>query len=82
MWASVPGHVWLDLLMPHGQHLLHGCDSCPGEALAVLAHLDGLQPFRHRPEHGAVAAAGARQSDGDTAGGTADVRIGHYFTFT
>lgn len=54
------------LLMPQGQHLLHGGDPGAGEALAVLAHPDGLQPLGHRPEHGAVAAAGAGQADGDS----------------
>lgn len=54
------------LLMPQAEHLLHGRDPGAGEALAVLAHSDGLQPFGHRPEHGAVAAAGAGQPDGDS----------------
>lgn len=53
------------LLMPQAEHLLHGRDPGAGEALAVLAHPDGLQPFGHRPEHGAVAAAGAGQADGN-----------------
>lgn len=53
------------LLMPQAQHLLHAGDPGAGEALAVLAHSDGLQPFGHRPEHGAVAAAGAGQADGN-----------------
>lgn len=53
------------LLMPQADHLLHGRDPRAGEALAVLAHSDGLQPFGHRPEHGAVAAAGAGQADGN-----------------
>lgn len=51
--------------MPQAEHLLHAGDPGAGEALAVLAHSDGLQPFRHRPEHGAVAAAGAGQADGN-----------------
>lgn len=54
------------LLMPQAQHLLHGRDPGAGEALAVLAHSDGLQPFEHRPERGAVGAAGAGQADGDS----------------
>lgn len=54
------------LLVPQGEHLLHGGDPGAGEALAVLAHPDGLQPLGHRPEHGAVAAAGAGQADGDS----------------
>lgn len=54
------------LLMPQGEHLLHGRDPGAGEALAVLAHSDGLQPFGHRPEHGTIAAAGAGQADGDS----------------
>lgn len=54
------------LLVPQGEHLLHGGDAGAGEALAVLAHSDGLQPFGHRVEHGAIAAAGAGQADGDS----------------
>lgn len=54
------------LLMPQGEHLLHARDPGAGEALAVLAHSDGLQPFGHRAERGAVAAAGAGQADGDS----------------
>lgn len=54
------------LLVPEAEHLLHAGDPGAGEALAVLAHSDGLQPFGHRPEHGAVAAAGAGQADGDS----------------
>lgn len=53
------------LLMPQAEHLLHGRDPGAGEALAVLAHSDGLQPFGHRPEDGALAAAGAGQADGN-----------------
>lgn len=53
--------------MPQGEHLLHGRDPCASEAFAVLAHFDGLQPLRHRPEHDAVTAAGAGQADGHTA---------------
>lgn len=56
----------MHLLMPQAQHLLHAGDPGAGEALAVLAHADGLQPFGHRPEHGAVAAAGAGQADGNS----------------
>ena len=55
------------LLMPHGEHLLHSCDSCAGKAVAVLVHFDGLQPFWDRPEGGAVAATGAGQADGHAA---------------
>ena len=58
------------LLMPHGEHLLHSCDSGAGEAVAVLAHFDGLQPFWDRPEGGAVTATGARQADGHPAATT------------
>lgn len=54
------------LLMPQGDHLLHGRDPSTGEAFAVLAHSDGFQPFRHRAEHGAVTAAGAGQADGNS----------------
>lgn len=54
------------LLMSQGEHLLHAGDPGAGEALAVLAHSDGFQPLGHRPEHGAVAAAGAGQADGDS----------------
>lgn len=56
----------MHLLVPQGEHLLHGGDPRAGEALAVLAHPDGLQPLGHRPERGAVAAAGAGQADGDS----------------
>ncbi len=52
------------LLMPQGEHLLHGRDSSASKAFVVLAHFDGLQPLGHRPEHGAVTAAGAGQADG------------------
>ena len=55
------------LLMPQGEHLLHGCDPGASEALVVLAHFDGLQPLGHRSEHGAVTAAGAGQTDGHAA---------------
>lgn len=54
------------LLMPQGEHLLHGHDPCASEAFVVLAHFDGLQPLRHRPEHGAITAAGTGQADGHT----------------
>lgn len=58
----------VDLLMPHGEHLLHGCDSSAGEAIVVLAHFDGLQPLWHRLEHGTIPATCAGQADGHTAG--------------
>lgn len=57
--ANIP-----DVFMPQGEHLLHGRDPSAGEAFVVLAHFDGLQPLGHRPEHGAVTAAGAGQADG------------------
>lgn len=56
------------LLVPQSEHLLHGRYPGAGEAVVVLAHPDGLQPLGHRPEHGAVAAAGAGQPDGHAAG--------------
>lgn len=52
------------LLMPQGEHLLHGRDPSASKAFVVLAHFDGLQPLGHRLEHGAVTAAGAGQADG------------------
>lgn len=52
------------LLMAQGEHLLHGRDPSASKAFVVLAHFDGLQPLGHRPEHGAVTAAGAGQADG------------------
>lgn len=52
------------LLSFHLQDLFHGDNPGAGEVLAVLAHLDGLQPFRHRPEGRAIWAAGAWQADG------------------
>lgn len=52
------------LLIPQGEHLLHGGDPSAGEAFIILAHFDGLQPLRHRPEHGAITAAGAGQANG------------------
>lgn len=58
---------YVHLLMPQGKHLLHGRDPGASKAFAVLAHFDGLQPLRHRPEHGAVTAAGAGQADGHAA---------------
>lgn len=42
------------LLSFHLQDLFHGDNPGAGEVLAVLAHLDGLQPFRHRPEGRAI----------------------------
>lgn len=65
--APVPSCV--HLLVPQGEHLLHACDPGASEAFVVLVHFDGLQPLRHRPEHGAVTAAGAGQADGDTVKG-------------
>lgn len=62
--APVP---FVHLLMPQSEHLLHGCYPGAGEALVVLAHFDGFQPLGHRPEHGAVPAAGAGQADGNPA---------------
>lgn len=53
-----------NLLIPQGEHLLHGRDPSASKAFIVLAHFDGLQPLRHRSEHVAVTAAGARQADG------------------
>lgn len=53
-----------DVFMPQSEHLLHGRYPGTSEALVVLAHFDGLQPLGHRPEHGAVTAAGAGQADG------------------
>lgn len=70
------------LLVPQGEHLLHGRDARAGEAVAVLAHLDGLQPLGHRPEHGAVTAAGARQADGHSAGGNVNLHYSLSFTAT
>lgn len=52
-------------LVPQGEHLVHAGDPGPGEALSVLAHLDGVQPLSHRAEHGAVTTTGAGQADGD-----------------
>ena len=52
------------LLMPQCEHLLHGRDPRTSKAFVVLVHLDGLQPLGHRPEGGAVTAAGAGQADG------------------
>lgn len=57
-----------NLLIPQGEHLLHGGDPGAGEALVVLAHFDGVQPLWHRPKHGAVTAAGAGQADGHAVG--------------
>lgn len=68
------------LLMPQGEHLLHGRDPRAAEAFAVLAHFDGVQPLGHGPEHGAVAAAGARQADGHSARKSA--RLDHSSSFT
>lgn len=65
------------LLMPQGEHLLHGRDPSAGEAIAVLVHFDGLQPLGHRPEHSAVTAAGAGQADGHAAGNNVDFGL-HY----
>lgn len=62
--APVP---YVHLLIPQGEHLLHGRDPGASEALVVLAHFDGVQPLRHRSEHGAVTAAGAGQANGHTA---------------
>lgn len=42
------------LLILHLQDLVHGYDASAGKVLTVLAHLNGLQPFRHRPERGTV----------------------------
>lgn len=56
------------LLVPQGEHLLHGDDPSASKAFVVLAHFDGLQPLRHRSEHGAVTAAGAGQADGHSVG--------------
>lgn len=53
-----------NLLIPQGEHLLHGRDPSASKAFIVLAHFDGLQPLRHWPEHVAVTAAGAGQADG------------------
>lgn len=60
-------------LVLHLQHLVHGEHSGTGEVLAVLAHLDGLQPFRHRPEGGAVTATGAGEADGHTVGKNGEI---------
>lgn len=46
------------------QHLIHGDYASTGEVLAVLVHLNGFQPFWHRPEGGAVRTTGARQANG------------------
>lgn len=54
------------LLVPQGEHLLHGRDPGASKAFAVLVHLDGLQPLGHRSEHGAVTAAGTGQADGNS----------------
>lgn len=67
------------LLVPQGEHLLHAGDPGAAEALVVLAHLDGVQPLGHRPEHCTVTAAGARQADGDAAG--RNVRLDYSFPF-
>lgn len=42
------------LLILHLQDLVHGDDAGAGKVLAVLTHLDGLKPLRHRPEGGTV----------------------------
>ena len=42
------------LLVLHLQDLVHSDDPSAGEVLAVLTHLDRLQPLRHRPEGGTV----------------------------
>lgn len=52
------------LLILHLQDLVHGDDASAVEVLAVLAHLNGLQPLRNRPERGTIRAAGAGQADG------------------
>lgn len=52
------------LLVLHLEDLVHGDHTGAVEVLAVLAHLDGLQPLGHRPEGGPVGAAGAGQADG------------------
>lgn len=52
-----------DLLMPQGEHLVHGRNSRTSKTFIVLAHFDGLQPLRHRLEHSAVTATGTRQAD-------------------
>lgn len=52
------------LLVLHLQDLVHGDDPSAAKVLAVLTHLDRLQPLRHRPEGGTVRAAGARQANG------------------
>lgn len=51
--------IWQYLLALHLQHLLHANDACHAEVFTVLAHLNRLQPFRHRPEGRAVRATGA-----------------------
>lgn len=76
--APVPC-VCENLLIPQGEHLLHGGDPGAGKALAVLAHFDGIQPLRHRPKHGAVTAAGAGQANGHPAGDSVDLITHHFF---
>lgn len=59
--APVP---YVHLLMPQSEHLLHGHDPSASKAFIVLAHLDGLQPLRHRSERCTITAASAGQADG------------------
>lgn len=54
-------------LVLHLQDVVHGDDPGADEVLAVLTHLDGLQPLGHRPERGTVGAAGTGQADGHAA---------------
>lgn len=53
MWCT-KSEIMSHLLILHLQDLVHGDDPSAGEVLTVLAHLDGLQPLRHRPEGGTV----------------------------
>lgn len=66
LWCA-KSEIMSHLLILHLQDMVHGDDPSAGEVLAVLAHLDGLQPLRHRSEGGTVWTAGAGQTDGYTA---------------
>lgn len=69
-WGRAAPVPCVHLLMPQGEHLLHGRDPSASKAFVVLAHFDGLQPLGHRSEHGALTAAGAGQADGHAARNT------------
>lgn len=66
MWCT-KSEIISHLLILHLQDLVHGDDPSAVEVVTVLAHLDGLQPLRHRPEGGTIRATGAGQADGYTA---------------